>query len=960
MSPFRYIVLVLLFLFATPQIFAKENRKVNVLVFGVMDDATYNPLTDLEFSITSDVDDSVAVDSVISVGQSTYKVFITVPDGHYNLVVEKDGYFPFVKPFIRTGRIGYIGLGTIFMTQMRRKQLNEVTVTATRVKMVMHGDTIVYDAGAFELAEGSMLDALVAQLPGTELKDGRISVNGKFVESLLVNGEDFFSGNAKVALRNLPSYTVKNIKVYDREARDAYLRGGKRKSDPEHIVMDVILKKEYSYGGLGNVEGGYGTHGRYLGKAFGMGYADNMRLAAYANFNNVNETESGNTGGGWGGGWQQDGDMDLKMGGIDYLWTKHDFRFSGNVMLTGEDPDVQTKQSTVNYYEAGDVYGRSFYRSREHKFHLLSFHQWSWSGKHVYAQLKPSVDYMRNDYERTSRRASFDRPLTESYRGEALDSLFGGSTSFLRNMLSRVGNTSAGKTDWLKIDVTGSTTIAIPGYNDNIYLAAGYNYRRDTDRPDNAYSRISGLASDQAGEGTSTLQEKDYESLSQKAFGSMSYTWWYTPYYGDRNFPLIITPRIDFAYADDTKDNVLRQLIEDLSDPLLSPSATNGGRLPLDVANSYNSRLTSMSYKPGVHIQFEYHPSARSPHALAIHVDISADVKAEKLNYEKGEYVDLLKRTTTFLNPQFNAKYTRQTDNSDTELLAIYSFMQSAPSLMYRLKTSDTSNPTAIYLNNPDLGNSRTNSASLRFNRFWKRTHRSINANVSYSQSDNTVAQARYYDRNTGVSTWRPENIDGNRNLNGNVGYTVPFGKNEAFQFSGNTSAGYVNSVDYASETEVLTRSVVRNLSIGQQAGFSYRVGQHSFGINGGVSWQHAKSQIHLFETINALLCNARANCLLNFAYGWQVATDLNLYARRGYSDNTLNTTDWVWNASLSKTFLKGQLTAKVEAVDILGQVSSVRNIINAQGRTETWVNSLPRYAMAHLIYRFNIMPKKK
>jgi len=932
----------------------------NKLLFYVVEEVSYNHLTELEFTITSDDATKVPVDTVMKDSNNTYAVFFSAPDGDYNLIVEKDGYYPNITPFKKVHRVGSIGMGSIIMKKMRTKSLDEVTVTATRVKMVMHGDTVVYDAGAFELAEGSMLDALVSQLPGTELKDGRISVNGKFVESLLINGEDFFSGNPRIALQNLPAYTIKNIKVYDREERDAYLRGGKQEGDPEHMVMDVNLKKQYSYGFLGNIDGGYGTHGRYMGKAFGMGYADNLRLAAFANLNNVKDTYSGNTGGGWGGGWAQDGQMDLKMGGIDYLWTKRSFRFAGNVMLTDERPDVQTEQSIVNYYETGDIYGRTFSRSKEKKFHLLSFHQWSWSGKQVYAQVNPSVDYLKNDYERISRRASFDQPVDEHYRGEALDSLFGGSSAFLRNMLSRVGNSSAGKTDWLKIDVTGTTTISIPGYNDYIRLNAGYNYRRDTDRPDNIYTQVFGPASDQNGNEITTRQEKTYTALSRKAFGHAEYQWWYTPLYGEKYSGLIITPRLDVTYTDNTNDNVLRQLIEELSDPLLAPSATEGGRLPLDVDNSYHSRLTAMSYKPGVHIQYEYHPSFQSPHVLTLFADLSANIKNEKLNYEKGKYSDLIKRTTTFFRPQFQVRYTRWNDNSHTALEAYYQFSQSAPSLTYKLRTEDTSNPTAIYLNNPDLGNSSTHSVGLRFNRFWKRTHRSINADASYSKSDNTIAQARYYNRNTGVSTWRPENIDGNWNLNGNVGYVVPFGRGEAFQFSGSTSASFVNSVDYATETETLTRSVVRNLSIGQQAGLSYKFGQHSVGINGRVSWQHAKSQIHLFAPINAMLYNARANCLLNFTYGWQVSTDLNLYARRGYSDSTLNTTDWIWNASVAKNFLKGQLTVKAEAVDILGQISQVSNVINAQGRTETWMNSLPRYAMLHVIYRLNILPKKK
>ena len=92
--------------------------------------------------------------------------------------------------------------------------IDGVTVKATRIKMVVKGDTVEYNADAFNLAEGSMLDKLIEAMPGMELgDDGVITHNGKKVESLLVNGKDFFDGDPKLALENLPAYTVKKVQV---------------------------------------------------------------------------------------------------------------------------------------------------------------------------------------------------------------------------------------------------------------------------------------------------------------------------------------------------------------------------------------------------------------------------------------------------------------------------------------------------------------------------------------------------------------------------------------------------------------------------------------------------------------------------------------------------------------------------------------------------------------------------
>ena len=90
----------------------------------------------------------------------------------------------------------------------RDTQLGEATVTASKIRMVVKGDTLVYNADAFQLSEGSMLDGLIKRLPGFELRDGQITVNGQYVSSLLVNGEDFFRGDPRVALENLPAYAM--------------------------------------------------------------------------------------------------------------------------------------------------------------------------------------------------------------------------------------------------------------------------------------------------------------------------------------------------------------------------------------------------------------------------------------------------------------------------------------------------------------------------------------------------------------------------------------------------------------------------------------------------------------------------------------------------------------------------------------------------------------------------------
>ena len=166
--------------------------------------------------------------------------------------------------------------------------------------MVVKGDTLIYNADAFQLAEGSMLDGLIKLLPGFQLRDGQITVNGQYVSSLLVNGEDFFRGDPRVALENLPAYMVNKVKVYRKEYPWSFITKGKdeRKEDLP-LVVDVNLKREYSIGWVGNVGAGYGSANRYLGRVFGLRFTDHSRLALYGNANNTNDTREPGTSGNW-------------------------------------------------------------------------------------------------------------------------------------------------------------------------------------------------------------------------------------------------------------------------------------------------------------------------------------------------------------------------------------------------------------------------------------------------------------------------------------------------------------------------------------------------------------------------------------------------------------------------------------------------------------------------------------
>lgn len=956
--------------------FYVANAQKCLVIFGVNEEITEKHLDKVQLALY--FNDSIQVPYKViraDVESSTYMFEFDFRPGKYTLRADKEGYTEVQKDFtVTTKRNTTLGIGTLRMKKIKTRQLKEAVVRATHIKMVTRGDTVVYDAAAFDLAEGSMLDALVAQLPGAELKDGQIKVNGKFIESLMVNGEDFFAGNPKVALENLPAYTVKNIKVYDRAANDDYLKakvnGKKINGADEHMVMDVILKKAYSAGWLGNVEGGYGLPSdRYLGKAFGMGYSGKMRIAAFANLNNIKDTQMGSSSGQWNGGWAQDGEMDVKMGGLDYLYSHDRTKLFGNVTLTHEEPEVERKGSNVNYFNTGDIVERSHSLRNDRKLHLMSAHQFQYSAERAYFELKPSIDYLKNDYTSISRRAQFSETPEEQYRVQSLDSLFAqngmASSRFTRNLLTRIGNDQDGKSDWIIANLAANTTISFPTTYDNIEIALTGNYRRDTNRYLSSFNRVYGNSSPNVGKGDNLFQKSDYVSKTYGMNADIGYTWNYRPYQSGAGHYALIKPEVQYDFHRYDQVNTLLHLHEEFANGangsmMVPPSAISPEQLVVDLNNTYASNLTQNKISPLVSFAYLYVPSVSSSKSFNADLTLRGDIMHEHLDYDKAQVDTLLTRTVSKFTPTVKFKYKDNGQKIRTEVETNYNFTQSVPSIYNQLGTTNDSDPTNVYVNNPGLEKPSTHSVNARYARFHNQRHNNVVLYASYAHTDNAIAQARLYNRATGVSTWMPKNINGNWNTYESVQYNMPFGKKEAFQFQTVTIASYVHSVDYATESETLERSVVNNLTLNEQLSLSYRVGKHSFGIRGSISWLNSRSARVDFDNISAFDITAGANASLNLPQKWQIATDINLYSRRGYNDNTLNTTNWVWNTSVAKTILKGNLTFRLNAVDILKQISNVQHTVNAQGRTETWVNSQPRYVMLHVVYRFNVMPKKK
>lgn len=199
------------------------------------------------------------------------------------LVASFVGYADVQQKITLTTNDTVVDLGRISL-KVRSGQLDEVVVSAAPPPVRMNGDTLEFNSAAFKLDSSAQVQDLIRILPGVTfwMADGSITVNGKKISQVLVNGKPFFGDDPKVALQNLPKNIVDKIQVYQRASETT------NQKDSSNI-LDIRLKKGKEAGHFGKLDAGYGTSGHYEGDASLNYFNNRTQLGTALISNNTNK-----------------------------------------------------------------------------------------------------------------------------------------------------------------------------------------------------------------------------------------------------------------------------------------------------------------------------------------------------------------------------------------------------------------------------------------------------------------------------------------------------------------------------------------------------------------------------------------------------------------------------------------------------------------------------------------------
>lgn len=165
--------------------------------------------------------------------------------------------------------------------------LDAAMVTARANEIVVSGDTIEYNADSYKVQENAALEELLKKMPGVEIDtDGKITVNGKEIKKIMVDGKEFFSDDPKVASKNLPAKMVEKLQVLDKKSDMAMLTGFD--DGEEETIINLQVKPGMKQGVFGNGFIGGGNKDKYEGNAFVAATRNSTSITLLGGANNTN------------------------------------------------------------------------------------------------------------------------------------------------------------------------------------------------------------------------------------------------------------------------------------------------------------------------------------------------------------------------------------------------------------------------------------------------------------------------------------------------------------------------------------------------------------------------------------------------------------------------------------------------------------------------------------------------
>ena len=893
-----------------------------------------------------------------------------VKPGKYIFRVTSVGFKPYYKDVVLVASKPSMAIGTIKL-QTNAALLDAVEVTARQAQVEMKADTFVYNAGAYRVPEGSALEELVKKLPGAEVsEDGTITINGKEVKKIMIDGKEFFDNDTKVAMKNLPTNMVEKIKAYDRKSD--YTRMTGIDDGEEETVIDLSVKPDMKKGWLADVDLGYGTEDRYTGRFMVNRFTDRLRLTLLGGANNVNDRGfSGGFHGGWGG---NGGLVANKDAGMDFVWEndkKEDeagrLKVGGNVRYRHSSTDQLSTTNSESFLTSGanSSFSNRMNRSKSGNTNVNSNFRLEWSPDTMTRiMFRPNFSFSQNYSDGQSSSVTFnDNPYTRGmtdplsqYRDYVSDSIVVND--------NRRWSHSDGQSYSVDGMLMVNRRLNSKGRNLTLRMRGGYS---DSDNKSFNISDVNYFLQRKPGGGYDRSYMHQYNVNPSKSYNGSADLSYSEPLFAGAH--LQFSYRYQYRYSDSDRsmyslDSLVSKGVITQEELETYPLEYIPGVDWLDLARNYqNSQYaTYKEHNQDATVMFRYRKEK-----VRFSAGISVQPQKTYMDYTKGSLDTTVVRNVLNWAPRIDFRY----KFSETGQLRLrYNGRSSQPSMTNLLDVTDDSDPLNISKGNPGLKPSWTNRMELFYNNYIPDLQRGWMVHANMSMTNNSISTAVLYDEASGRRTTMPMNINGNWNAWTGLMFNTAMGEKKYFNFFTFTTFCYANDVGYISSGSQINdnvtsdqivnlsqKSTTKSSNVGERVNFNFRNDLFEVGVNGNINYQHARNDLQENANLDTYSFSYGGNVQVNMPWNMSLATNIGQSSRRGYDDASMNTDELIWNAQLSQSFLKGNAaTVSLQWYDILRERSNISRSLSATQRTDTWTNAINSYVLVHFIYKLNLM----
>ena len=787
--------------------------------------------------------------------------------------------------------------------------LKEVEIIAYKEKSYYKGDTLVFTADSFKTRPNATVEDLLKKLPGVRVDAaGKITIQGKEVDQVLVDGDEFFGSDPTIATRNLNASSIENVQVYDKKNESTE----EGKSETLKVV-NLKMKEDAKKGYFGKVSGASDFQKFYEGELLANKFKGNRKVSLFGLVANTPKQAFGG------------GDVDKYGLSGEQNWTYNDE--TGN-WTNNNNRGTGIPLTIKSGFYFNDKLGKNTKVNSDYTFNQ----------NQLQAGTETNTQFFLPDTSYTNKKVKTSDSKNQNHAFnfriiQKLDSLT--ELTVVPKLKYNISQNTNSQTDYFiseENNTTRSTKIVTKSKTENIDASALFKLSRNFLKKDRNIS-VTYQPVYSAANGTTNLNTDFVYYNSQSRDSSLVQLRSQDNYKMEHNASLVYTEpftkkfktELSFNYTNNQNSN---------NRQTFNYRSTGYDLLDSTLSNNFNNkRIINRAGTKFIYDVKKYRIVIGS---------YFRNIQQENTNLSTGKKLELNVNNILPL-ASFNYRISQGSNFSIN-----YNSNSQQPELQQMQPVKDNSDPNRISIGNPDLKPTFSNNVSLNY--YFYKGISDINfwSGGNYGNTSNQISYTTVYD-SIGRAISQPVNINGNYNANVWFGGGFPVLK-KFFKIYYNFNGSFSNNVSYVNNV----KNISQNASFNPGLNLEKNAEKFNVSIGGDYSYNIPKSNLSIQSNQPYFSYGIEGSVTLKLPKKFMVTTD-GRYNDNGNRTHGYNLKYFIWNAAIAKSFLKTEnLILSINANDILNKNISNQRYISSNQIVDTKTQIIKRYFLIKLLYKFN------